>query len=151
MRNPKWGNTVALFDDYRDQLFTAQKIVDGRGMLCNFLENHDKTRIIDRFLMPEDQNRYSEKMLPVTNFFLPGIVFLYQGQEIGMRDDPKQSIQGFVDKPTFAIYDRLIAEGKRMRKRSSRSTARAASTAELRCSGMHLPRRDSQQVRRGSR
>ena len=112
VRNPKWGNTVALFDDYRDQLFAAQKIVDGRGMLCNFLENHDKTRIIDRFLMPEDQNRYSEKMLPVTNFFLPGIVFLYQGQEIGMRDNPKQSIQGFVDKPTFAIYDRLIAEGK---------------------------------------
>lgn len=112
VRNPKWGNTVALFDDYRDQLFAAQKIVDGRGMLCNFLENHDKPRSIDRFLMPEDQNRYSEKMLPVTNFFLPGIVFLYQGQEIGMRDDPKQSIQGFVDKPTFAIYDRLIAEGK---------------------------------------
>ena len=85
VRNPKWGNTVALFDDYRDQLFAAQKIVDGRGMLCNFLENHDKTRIIDRFLMPEDQNLYSEKMLPVTNFFLPGIVFLYQGQEIGIR------------------------------------------------------------------
>lgn len=82
-------------------------------MLCNFLENHDKTRIIDRFLMPEDQNLYSEKMLPVTNFFLPGIVFLYQGQEIGMRDDPKQSIQGSVDKPTFAIYDRLIAKEKR--------------------------------------
>lgn len=73
----------------RDQLFAAQKIVDGRGMLCNFLENHDKPRSIDRFLMPEDQNRYSEKMLPVTNFFLPGIVFLYQGQEIGMRDDPE--------------------------------------------------------------
>ena len=36
VRNPKWGNTVALFDDYRDQLFAAQKIVDGRGMLCNF-------------------------------------------------------------------------------------------------------------------
>lgn len=66
VRNPKWGNTVALFDDYRDQLFAAQKIVDGRGMLCNFLENHDKTRIIDRFLMPEDQNLYSEKMLPVS-------------------------------------------------------------------------------------
>ena len=26
VRNPKWGNTVALFDDYRDQLFAAQKI-----------------------------------------------------------------------------------------------------------------------------
>lgn len=61
VRNPKWGNTVALFDDYRDQLFAAQKIVDGRGMLCNFLENHDKPRSIDRFLMPEDQNLYSEK------------------------------------------------------------------------------------------
>ena len=81
-------------------------------MLCNFLENHDKPRSIDRFLMPEDQNSYSAKMLPVTNFFLPGIVFLYQGQEIGMRDDPKKSIREFVDKPTFAIYDRLIAEGK---------------------------------------
>ena len=30
VRNPKWGNTVALFDDYRDQLFAAQKI-DGRS------------------------------------------------------------------------------------------------------------------------
>ena len=29
-----------------------------------------------------------------------------------MRDDLKQSIREFVDKPTFAIYDRLIAEGK---------------------------------------
>lgn len=38
----KWkGNTQALFNDYRDKLFEAQRVVDGRGMLCNFLENHD--------------------------------------------------------------------------------------------------------------
>ena len=105
VRNPKWGNTVALFDDYRDQLFAAQKIVDGRGMLCNFLENHDKPRSIDRFLMPEDQNRYSEKMLPVTNFFLPGIVFLYQGQEIGMRNFKARSIEEFDDLNTKDQYE----------------------------------------------
>ena len=82
-------------------------------MLCNFLENHDKPRSIDRFLMPEDQNLYSEKMLPVTNFFLPGIVFLYQGQENRHARQPETSLfRVFVDKPTFAIYDRLIAEGK---------------------------------------
>ena len=111
VRNPKWGNTVALFDDYRDQLFAAQKIVDGRGMLCNFLENHDKTRIIDRFLMPEDQNRYSEKMLPVTNFFLPGIVFLYQGQEIGMTNCHRNDISEYDDISTKDQYQVAIDAG----------------------------------------
>ena len=111
VRNPKWGNTVALFDDYRDQLFAAQKIVDGRGMLCNFLENHDKTRIIDRFLMPEDQNRYSEKMLPVTNFFLPGIVFLYQGQEIGMTNCVRNDISEYDDISTKDQYQAALNAG----------------------------------------
>ena len=111
VRNPKWGNTVALFDDYRDQLFAAQKIVDGRGMLCNFLENHDKTRIIDRFLMPEDQNLYSEKMLPVTNFFLPGIVFLYQGQEIGMTNCHRNDISEYDDISTKDQYQVAIDAG----------------------------------------
>ena len=68
-----------------------------------------------------------------------------------MRDNPKQSIQGFVDKPTFAIYDRLIAEGKTDAEALEQINRESRSTAELRCSGMHLPRRDSQQVRRGSR
>ena len=111
VRNPKWGNTVALFDDYRDQLFAAQKIVDGRGMLCNFLENHDKPRSIDRFLMPEDQNLYSEKMLPVTNFFLPGIVFLYQGQEIGMTNCHRNDISEYDDISTKDQYQVAIDAG----------------------------------------
>ena len=162
VRNPKWGNTVALFDDYRDQLFAAQKIVDGRGMLCNFLENHDKPRSIDRFLMPEDQNRYSEKMLPVTNFFLPErfrICFSFGNQTV------VNSKGRFVDESLNRLF-RVVAHAELLsliqkyntrqekigdRKRSGRSTVRAASTAEPRCSGMHLPRRDSQQVRRGSR
>ena len=111
VRNPKWSNTVALFDDYRDQLFAAQKIVDGRGMLCNFLENHDKPRSIDRFLMPEDQNRYSEKMLPVTNFFLPGIVFLYQGQEIGMTNCHRNDISEYDDISTIDQYQEALRAG----------------------------------------
>lgn len=109
----KWkGNTRALFNDYRDKLFQAQRVVGGRGMLCNFLENHDKPRCIDRFLAAADQNRYSIRMLPVTNFFFPGIVFLYQGQEIGMRNYPKVRLEEYVDKPTYAIYDRLLMQGK---------------------------------------
>ena len=85
-------------------------------MLCNFLENHDKTRIIDRFLMPEDQNRYSEKMLPVTNFFLPGIVFLYQGQEIGMQNARWNSVDEFDDISTKTSTGWRVRPDFRMQK-----------------------------------
>ena len=109
---PEWnGDTLGMFNDYRDKLFEAQKVVDGRGLLCNFLENHDKNRCIDRFLAKEDRNPHSIRMLPVTNFFLPGIVFLYQGQEIGMRDFPKKSMDEYVDAPTHAEYEEFLKKG----------------------------------------
>ena len=109
---PEWeGDTVRMFNAYRDRLFEAQRVVAGRGLLCNFLENHDKDRCIDRFLAKKDQNRYSVRMLPVTNFFFPGIVFLYQGQEIGMRDYPKKSMDEYVDAPTHAEYEGLVKRG----------------------------------------
>lgn len=71
----------------------------------------------------------SEKMLPVTNF-LPGIAFLYQIGDY-MRDNLKQSIQGFVDKPTLCYLRPSDCRRKTDAEASSRSTARAASTAEL--------------------
>lgn len=109
---PEWNyDTVSMFNDYRDKLFKAQQVVGGRGLLCNFLENHDKDRCIDRFLAKKDQNRYSIRMLPVTNFFFPGIVFLYQGQEIGMRDYPKKSMDEYVDGPTHAEYEAFLEKG----------------------------------------
>ena len=54
VRNPKWGNTVALFDDYRDQLFAAQitQLIQvfqfkNDDSFQTRLGNGDDTRILD--------------------------------------------------------------------------------------------------------
>ena len=100
------------FDAWKKAITDSQMRVQNVGFEANIIENHDEPRGVSRFLPDYAQNADGAKMLGTVSVLLRGIPFIYQGQEIGMRDDPKQSIQGFVDKPTFAIYDRLIAEGK---------------------------------------
>ena len=108
-----WYDAPALdFNRWRTALFDTQKADLTVGFEANIIENHDEPRGATHYLPAHARNEAGVKMLAATYFLLRGIPFIYQGQEIGMRDDPKQSIQGFVDKPTFAIYDRLIAEGK---------------------------------------
>ena len=110
-----------LFTEYIPLPFSPRRLMralsrwqdglHGVGWNALYLENHDHPRVISRY-GSERYRRESGSMLACAYLFLEGTPFVYQGQEIGMRDNPKQSIQGFVDKPTFAIYDRLIAEGK---------------------------------------
>ena len=100
------------FEEWRKVIFDSQQELQGKCFKANIIENHDEPRGATHYLPEHARNDAGKKMLGTVSVLLRGIPFIYQGQEIGMRDNPKQSIQGFVDKPTFAIYDRLIAEGK---------------------------------------
>ena len=42
---------------------------------------------------------------------MPGIVFLYQGQAIGMMDYPKERIEDFKDPTTFSLYNEYLKKG----------------------------------------
>ncbi len=102
---------VEMIDALKKCLFAKQNTIKGKGLLCNYLENHDLSRAVERFIPTEEIDFYSKSMVSGINFFMPGIVFLYQGQVIGMMDYPKENLEAFVDPTTFIQYDEYLQKG----------------------------------------
>ncbi|MBD5515084.1 MAG: alpha-glucosidase [Lachnospiraceae bacterium] len=102
---------VEMIDELKKRLFAKQNTVKGKGILCNYLENHDLSRIVERFIPTKEIDFYSKSMVGGINFFMPGIVFLYQGQTIGMMDYQKENIEEFEDPTTFIQYDEYLQNG----------------------------------------
>ncbi|MEY8494687.1 alpha-glucosidase [Lachnospiraceae bacterium 29-91] len=112
IRNQEWTEQpLALLEELKARIFEKQEYAYGRGLLCTILENHDKPRVPDRLIPQECISFYSESLLAVTYLFLQGIPFLYQGQEIGMRDYPKTSIDEYKDAATHQNYRAFIERG----------------------------------------
>lgn len=65
---------------------------DNDGWNALYLENHDQPRAISRFAHGDDPNLRdaSAKMISVFMAFQAGTPFVYQGQEIGMCNRPKE-------------------------------------------------------------
>ncbi|SDB25332.1 oligo-1,6-glucosidase [Pseudobutyrivibrio sp. YE44] len=72
--------------EYRDAIFKAHERVEGIGYLSNIIENHDEPRGVSRYIPASGLSCKSKKMLAGIYFLLPGIPFIYQGQEIGMEN-----------------------------------------------------------------
>lgn len=55
-------------------------------VIGNYISNHDHKRPLERFGDVKDYRLESSKMLALLNFVIPGIPFIYQGEEIGMKN-----------------------------------------------------------------
>lgn len=82
---------------YKNAIFDSQLRVADIGFLSNIIENHDEPRGVCRYIPEGDLNDTSKKALAVVYFFLRGIPFIYQGQEIGMENCPFESIDQIDD------------------------------------------------------
>lgn len=112
INSAQWkGSLTEMIDALKKCLFAKQNTINGKGMLCNYLENHDLPRIVERFIPEEEIDFYSKSMTGSINFFMPGIVFLYQGQAIGMMNYKKESITAFQDPTTFTQYTEYLKNG----------------------------------------
>lgn len=112
VRNKEWSERpLALLEELKEKVFDKQAYACGQGFLCTILENHDKPRSPDRLIPQKYISFYSESLLAITYFFLQGIPFIYQGQEIGMRDFPKKSIEEYKDKATYQNYYASLENG----------------------------------------
>lgn len=108
----EWKNRpVEMIDELKKRLFTKQNVIKGKGIFCNYLDNHDTSRVVERFIPNNEIDFYSKSMVGGINFFMPGIVFLYQGQPIGMMDYKKKSIEEFKDPTTYILYNEYINSG----------------------------------------
>lgn len=99
-------------DLYKNAIFKAHERVAGIGFLSNIIENHDEPRGVSRFIPREDLSDASKKMLAGIYFLLPGIPFIYQGQEIGMENlDSVKDLNELDDCANADIYENALHEG----------------------------------------
>lgn len=106
-----YGSTPAKLESLKHVLFQSQLKCEGVGFMANVLENHDIPRCIDRYLPPYAQNTFGATMLGTISILFRGIPFLYQGQEIGMRNCRMDSIDDYDDIGTRWEYQTAIESG----------------------------------------
>lgn len=97
--------------DMRDAIFANQASLQGVGHGAPYLENHDQMRSPNKYLKPHQRTDSAIKALGMLYFFLQGIPFVYQGQELGMGNHPWQSIDDFDDVSSRAQYEAALAYG----------------------------------------
>lgn len=109
----------------KNNIFSSQENINGHGLAAPYLENHDQNRSPNKYLETQDINFQSKSSLALMYFFLQGVPFIYQGQELGMTNYPWSSIEQFNDVSTYDQFTRALSFGlnkdeafKRVSKRS---------------------------------
>lgn len=95
----------------RDTILHSQMEVQKYGWAANFIENHDQPRATTKYLKEHARNQDAIKMLGMMYFFLRGTPFIYQGQELGMCNFERKSIDEFNDISSVDQYYRSLDEG----------------------------------------
>ncbi len=98
-------------DELRDLLLNSQISVLPDGWLSTFLECHDMPRCIDYLLPEEGRTYYGASMLAALYLFLRGTPFIYQGQELGMRNFPFPDIETYDDCSSKSEYAYALSKG----------------------------------------
>lgn len=84
----------------------------GKGSNSQFLNNHDHTRQVTRYGNDGVYRIQSAKLLATMLHTLPGIPYIYQGEEIGMTGVRFDSIADYDDIAMKNRYAEEIAKGK---------------------------------------
>lgn len=104
--------TMWTVNELKEKIFKSQEVFQKIGWGANFLENHDQPRSLTKYIRDEKyRNHIGAKALGCLFFFLKGTPFIYQGQELGMENFIRESINEFDDVSSIDNYNRSILEG----------------------------------------
>jgi len=106
-----YASTHITPEDYKQCLFTSQQSAGNIGFLSNIIENHDEPRGVSRYIPAEELCEDAKKALATVYFFLKGLPWIYQGQELGMENLPFTSIEEINDINTLDEYQVAIDAG----------------------------------------
>lgn len=90
--------------ELKDVLTKWQKALEGKGWNALFIENHDKARVVSTWGNDKEYWRESATALASMYFFMQGTPFIYQGQEIGMKNVKFASIDDYNDVAVKNMY-----------------------------------------------
>jgi alpha-glucosidase len=97
--------------ELRELIFKSQQGLLGKACGAPYFENHDQNRSPNRYLDPAQRTFEGTAMLGIIFFFLQGVPFIYQGQELGMTNYPWKNMEEFDDVSTIDQYQRALQEG----------------------------------------
>ena len=98
-------------EDFKARISASVERTGDEGWTGIVLENHDQPRCIDHFLPSEGQNYYGASMLAMIQLFRRGTPFIYQGQEIGMRNVNWMEIEDYDDISSHSQYREARSRG----------------------------------------
>lgn len=99
-----WSQLFQIIED-------SQLAIQSVGWGAPFIENHDQNRATSKYLKKYQKNPDAVKALALMYFFLRGTSFIYQGQELGLVNARRSSIEEFDDISSVDQYYRGIQEG----------------------------------------
>ncbi len=107
------GRSEWTTSDLRERMFNSQKQVhDIEGYLGNVLENHDQPRVLSKLISNAAyRTETAAKTLATMYYFLPGVPVIYQGQELGMKNFSRESIDDFNDVSSINNYEMALQGG----------------------------------------
>jgi alpha-glucosidase len=106
-RQCDWG-----VKEFRETLFASQLAFIRAGWGTSFIENHDQPRALSKLVKDVNyQNDTGATALAAMYFFMHGTPFIYQGQELGMKNFSRSDISEFDDISSLDNYSRSLAEG----------------------------------------
>jgi oligo-1,6-glucosidase len=103
---PTWD--MLRFKEIQQRWYDGLK---GRGWNSQFLNNHDHTRQVTRYGNDREYRVESAKLLGTLVHTLPGMPYIYQGEEIGMTGVRFSSIEDYDDIAMKNRYRELVAKG----------------------------------------
>lgn len=108
----KWykANDFTL-KEFKSILADMQNSTADNGWASIFFENHDQPRSINHFLDKDTDQVLGAKALSTILLTLRGTPFIYEGEEIGMTNVDRDSIEEYNDISSINQYNMAISEG----------------------------------------
>lgn len=95
----------------KDALSRWQENLQGVGWNALFIENHDIPRSVSTWGNDEEYREECAKAFALTYFMQQGTPFIYQGQELGMKNVRFKTIEEYDDVKSINIYNEKLSLG----------------------------------------
>ena len=108
----KWTDKKPDLVELKKVFSKWQTGLDGVGWNSLYLNNHDQPRMVSRFGDDRKYWKESAKMLAICLHMMQGTPYIYQGEEIGMKNIEFQSIEECNDIEAINAYKEYTSDGR---------------------------------------
>lgn len=111
----KWTNQMFSLEKLKEtQSYFQNKMEAGGGWNALFYSNHDQPRALSRFGNDTFYREESAKLLAITLFGLQGTTYIYQGEELGMRNACFETLEEYDDRESRGLLQIQTASAQKM-------------------------------------